>query len=79
MSFLVEGKRRYKAQGLCDTSGRLNRMQKGTFGEYFAKMEFAMFGFEVYTSEVDDRGIDSALASVENTRSAPTEHSMSPH
>lgn len=37
---------------------KLNRIQKGTFGEYFAKMEFAMYGFEVYTSEVDDRGID---------------------
>ena len=37
---------------------KLNRIQKGTFGEYFAKMEFTMYGFEVYTSEVDDRGID---------------------
>lgn len=36
----------------------LNNIQKGTFGEYFAKMEFTMFGAEVYTSEVDDRGID---------------------
>jgi hypothetical protein len=37
---------------------KLNRIQKGTFGEYYAKMEFTMFGAEVYTSEVDDRGID---------------------
>ncbi len=36
----------------------LNNQQKGTYGEYFAKMEFTMFGFEVYTAEVDDRGID---------------------
>jgi len=36
----------------------LNKIQKGTFGEYYAKMEFAMYGYEVYTSEVDDRGID---------------------
>lgn len=36
----------------------LNNQQKGTYGEYFAKMEFTMFGFEVYSSEVDDRGID---------------------
>ena len=36
----------------------LNRIQKGTFGEYFAKMEFTMYGAEVYTSEIDDRGID---------------------
>ncbi|MEZ8882548.1 hypothetical protein AB4559_06235 [Vibrio sp. 10N.222.51.C8] len=37
---------------------KLNNQQKGTYGEYFAKMEFTMFGFEVYTAEVDDRGID---------------------
>lgn len=36
----------------------LNKQQKGSFGEHFAKMEFAMFGFLVYSSEVDDRGID---------------------
>jgi hypothetical protein len=36
----------------------LNSQQKGTYGEYFAKMEFTMYGFEVYTAEVDDRGID---------------------
>ena len=37
---------------------RLNNLQKGSFGEHFAKMEFAMFGFLVFSSEVDDRGID---------------------
>lgn len=37
---------------------RLNNLQKGMYGEYFAKMEFAMFGFLVFSSEVDDRGID---------------------
>ena len=36
----------------------LNRQQMGTFTEYFVKMEFTMFGFQVYTTEVDDRGID---------------------
>ena len=36
----------------------LNTLQKGMYGEYFAKMEFAMFGFLVFSSEVDDRGID---------------------
>jgi len=36
----------------------LNGLQKGTYGEYFAKMEFAMHGFSVYTSEVDDHGVD---------------------
>jgi hypothetical protein len=37
---------------------RLNKQQVGRFAEYFAKMEFALYGFEVYTAEVDDRGID---------------------
>lgn len=37
---------------------RLNSLQLGKYAEYFAKMEFASYGFEVYTSEVDDRGID---------------------
>lgn len=36
----------------------LNRQQVGAFTEYFVKMELAMFGFQVYTTEVDDRGID---------------------
>jgi len=37
---------------------RLNKQQVGRFAEYFVKMEFARYGFEIYTSEVDDRGID---------------------
>lgn len=37
---------------------KLNRIQKGSFGEHFAKMEFSMFGLLVFTAEVDDRGID---------------------
>lgn len=37
---------------------KLNRQQVGTFGEYFVKMELTMYGFQVYTTEVDDRGID---------------------
>lgn len=36
----------------------MNKQQVGRFAEYFVKMEFALYGFEVYTSEVDDRGID---------------------
>ena len=36
----------------------LNRMQVGRYAEYFVKMEFTLYGFEVYTSEVDDRCID---------------------
>lgn len=36
----------------------LNRQQVGAFTEYFVKMELTMFGFQVYTTEVDDRGIN---------------------
>jgi len=37
---------------------KLNSLQLGRYAEYFAKMEFASYGFEVYTSEVDDHGVD---------------------
>lgn len=37
---------------------RLNTLQVGRFAEYFVKMEFTLFGFQVYTSEVDDRCVD---------------------
>lgn len=36
----------------------LNTQQVGAFAEYFVKMELTMYGFEVYSTEVDDRGID---------------------
>lgn len=36
----------------------LSNLQLGRYGEYFAKMEFASYGLDVYTSEVDDHGID---------------------
>ena len=37
---------------------RLNTHQVGRYAEYFVKMEFALYGFEIYTAEVDDRGIE---------------------
>lgn len=37
---------------------RLNKQQVGAFTEYFVKMEFTMYGFQVYGTEIDDRGID---------------------
>ena len=37
---------------------KLNHLQIGKFSEYFAKMEFTKAGFDVYTAEVDDKGID---------------------
>ena len=38
--------------------GALNKQQVGAFAEYFVKMELTMYGFEVFTTEVDDRGVD---------------------
>jgi len=36
----------------------LNRFQLGKYAEYYAKMEFTLFGFDVFTPEIDDKGID---------------------
>ncbi len=36
----------------------LTHLQKGRYAEYCAKMEFSLYGFDVYTAEVDDKGID---------------------
>ena len=35
-----------------------SKQKFGTYGEYYAKMEFASYGFDVFTSEVDDHGVD---------------------
>lgn len=40
---------------------KLNHLQIGRYAEYFTKMEFAMYGFDVYGTEVDDRGIDFVI------------------
>jgi len=37
---------------------KINHLQLGKYGEYFAKMEFTKAGFDVYTAEVDNKGID---------------------
>lgn len=39
----------------------LNHIQLGRYAEYFTKMEFTLYGFDVYTSEVDDKGIDFVI------------------
>ena len=36
----------------------LSSNKLGTFGEYYAKMSLASYGMSIYTSEVDDHGID---------------------
>lgn len=38
--------------------GKINFQTAGQYGEYYAKMEFASYGYDVYTSEVDDHGVD---------------------
>jgi hypothetical protein len=37
---------------------RLNHLQLGKYAEYFIKMEFVLLGCDVFTSEVDNHGID---------------------
>ena len=37
---------------------KLNRQQLGAYAEYWAKLEFVSYGFHVYTSEIDDHGVD---------------------
>ena len=39
----------------------LNKLQVGRYGEYLTKMEFTLYGFDVYTSEVDDKAIDFVI------------------
>ena len=39
----------------------LNNQQVGAYAEYFVKMEFTMHGFQVFTTEVDDRGVDFVI------------------
>ena len=46
---------------------RLNHLQLGRYAEYYAKMEFTLFGFDVYSAEVDDHGIDFIIRKGENT------------
>lgn len=36
----------------------LSHLQLGRYAEYYAKMEFASYGYDVYASEVDDHGVD---------------------
>jgi len=36
----------------------LNRLQLGKYAEYLAKLEFVLLGCDVFSSEVDEHGID---------------------
>ena len=44
----------------------LSHLQLGRYAEYYAKMEFASYGYDVYTSEVDDHGVDFQVKAVRN-------------
>lgn len=46
----------------------LSRLQLGSYAEYYAKMEFASYGYDVYTSEVDDHGVDFVIKSPKDHR-----------
>ncbi|MGA2819321.1 MAG: DUF4365 domain-containing protein [Anaerolineales bacterium] len=37
---------------------RLSPLQVGKFAEYSAKMEFTLWGFDVFSAEVDEHGVD---------------------
>ncbi len=45
----------------------LNHMQLGRFAEYLVKMELTSYKFDVYTSEVDDHGIDFVMKNTKGT------------
>jgi len=37
---------------------KLKHTQIGKYAEYYVKMEFTKYGLDVYSSEIDDKGID---------------------
>lgn len=45
-------------RAFCMNWSKLNHLQLGKYGEYLAKMECVKHGLDVYTAEVDDKGID---------------------
>ncbi len=45
----------------------LSHLQLGRYAEYFVKLELTLYGFQVFTSEVDDRGIDFVARSEDGT------------
>jgi hypothetical protein len=43
------------------TYSHLTRQQLGKYAEYFVKMAFTQHGLDVYSAEVDDKGIDFVI------------------
>jgi hypothetical protein len=48
------------------TWSKLNHLQIGRYAEYFFKMQFVLSGLDVYSAEVDDRGIDFVVRAEPN-------------
>lgn len=62
IDFLSALKKAGKTNSMLKTTYKhLNTVQKGSFGEAFAKMAFTLEGLEVYTTEYDDRGVDFVI------------------
>jgi len=40
---------------------KLTHLQIGRYAEYYAMMEFTQYGYDVYSAEVDDKGIDFVI------------------
>jgi hypothetical protein len=51
---------------LSPTYAHLTRQQVGQYAEYYVKMAFTLHAFDVYTAEVDDKGIDFVIRKDEN-------------
>lgn len=49
------------------TFDHLHHLQVGRIGEYWVKMLLTLAGFDIYTSEVDDKGIDF-IVRLDNSR-----------
>lgn len=49
---------RFEMYNLNWSRKELTRQKLGTFCEYYAKMSLASYGMNIFTSEVDDHGID---------------------
>lgn len=47
---------------------QLSNKQLGQYAEYYAKMEFTSYGYDVYTSEVDDHGVDFVAINLQNDK-----------
>ena len=57
----------------------LSYLQLGRYAEYYAKMEFSSYGYDVYTSEVDDHGVDFVAKNTEASQPARAAYDSRQH